>query len=323
MIKSKLKYKKIVVLGASGFIGKNVCLHLRKKFPRSEIIGVYNKNKTKIKGIKLIKCDLTKSDKKIKKIFNKADVVIQSAATTSGAKDIIKRPYIHVNDNAIMNSKITRNAFHANVKHLIVFSCTVMYHSSNKAIKEGQFTDGKKIYAPYFGAAWMKVFVEKMCEFYSRFKKNKYTLIRHSNIYGPHDKFDLEKSHVFGGTINKVMNCKKNGDLLIWGKGTESRDLLHIDDLVNFVFLSIKKQKSYFEIYNVGYGKPITINNLVKKIVKISKKKINIKNDLSKKSLSIKIFLNCQKAYLDFGWKPKINLDIGIKKTLNWYKNNA
>jgi GDP-L-fucose synthase len=318
-----LKYKKIIVLGASGFIGRNVCLHLKKKFPNSKIIGVYNKNKIKVNGVKFIKCDLTKSDNKIIKIFNNADVVIQAAATTSGAKDIISKPYIHVNDNAIMNSRITRCAFHSNVKHLLVFSCTVMYHSSNKAIKESQFTDGKKIYHSYFGAAWMKVFVEKMCEFYSRFKMNKYTLIRHSNIYGPYDKYDLDKSHVFGATINKVMNAKKNGELIIWGKGKESRDLLYIDDLLNFIFLAIKKQKGMFEIYNVGYGRPISINNLVKKIVKISKKKIKIKNDLSKKSLSTKIFLDCKKAYQDFGWKPKINLDIGIKKTLKWYKNNA
>ena len=318
-----MKYKKIIVLGASGFIGRNVCLHLKKKFPNSKIIGVYNKNKIKVNGVKFIKCDLTKSDNKIIKIFNNADVVIQAAATTSGAKDIINKPYIHVNDNAIMNSRITRCAFHSNVKHLLVFSCTVMYHSSNKAIKESQFTDGKKIYHSYFGAAWMKVFVEKMCEFYSRFGINKYTLIRHSNIYGPYDKFDLDKSHVFGATINKVMNAKKNSKLIIWGTGKESRDLLYIDDLVNFIFLAIKKQKSMFEIYNVGYGRPISINNLVKKIVKISKKKINSKNDLSKKSLSTKIFLDCKKAYLDFGWKPKINLDIGIKKTLKWYKNNA
>jgi GDP-L-fucose synthase len=318
-----LKYKKIIVLGASGFIGRNVCLHLKKKFPNSKIIGVYNKNKIKVNGVKFIKCDLTKSDNKIIKIFNNADVVIQAAATTSGAKDIISKPYIHVNDNAIMNSRITRCAFHSNVKHLLVFSCTVMYHSSNKAIKESQFTDGKKIYHSYFGAAWMKVFVEKMCEFYSRFKMNKYTLIRHSNIYGPYDKYDLDKSHVFGATINKVMNAKKNGELIIWGKGKESRDLLYIDDLLNFIFLAIKKQKGMFEIYNVGYGRPISINNLVKKIVKISKKKIKIKNDLSKKSLSTKIFLDCKKAYQDFVWKPKINLDIGIKKTLKWYKNNA
>ena len=76
------------------------------------------------------------------------------------------------------------------------------------------------MYERYFGAGWMKVFVEKMCEFYSRLGMNKYTVIRHSNIYGPHDKFDLDKSHVFGATLNKVINAKDD-KVTVWGRGLE------------------------------------------------------------------------------------------------------
>ena len=110
-----------------------------------------------------------------------------------------------------------------------------------------------------------------MESFYSRLNRNKYTLIRHSNIYGPYDKFDLDKSHVFGATVNKVINAKSN-KVIIWEKGDEGRDLLYIDDLVNFVELAIKNQKK-FGIYNVGYGNLISINSLVKKIINLSGKK--------------------------------------------------
>ena len=72
-----------------------------------------------------------------------------------------------------------------------------MYQSSNRPISENSLDLNKDPYPSYFGAAWMKIFIEKSCEFYSRFKKTKFLVIRHSNIYGPHDKFDLNKSHVF------------------------------------------------------------------------------------------------------------------------------
>ena len=62
----------------------------------------------------------------------KPDIVINAAATTSGAKDIVSKPYIHVNDNAIINSMLTRAAFESKIKHVIIFSCTVMYKSSKK-----------------------------------------------------------------------------------------------------------------------------------------------------------------------------------------------
>ena len=311
--------KRLLILGASGFIGKNLALHFvkNKKF---KVIGTYFHKKIFIKGIKLIKCDLTKKHE-TDKIIKNSDIVIQAAATTSGAKDIIEKPYIHVNDNAIMNSMITRSAYDHAVEHVIVFSCTVMYQSSKKPLKENDFDANKEIYPNYFGGGWMKVFVEKMCEFYSRLGKNKYTLIRHSNIYGPHDKYDLNKSHVFAATINKVVNC--NTDYLtIWGNGKEARDFLYVSDLIRFIDLVIKRQKSKFELYNVGYGKLVTINELVNKIIEISGKKIHSKNDLTKKSLNTYVCLNCNKAKKHIKWSPKISLVNGIKKTLTWYQEN-
>ena len=268
----------------------------------------------------MVQCNLTKK-KETDKVIRGKDIIIQAAATTSGAKDILAKPYIHVNDNAIINSMVTRSAYDYNVKHVIVFSCSVMYQSSKKPLKETDFNPSADIYPNYFGAGWMKVFVEKMCEFYSKLGKNKYTLIRHSNIYGPDDKFDLEKSHVLAASVNKIISCKNN-KVIIWGDGKEERDLLFISDLINFVDLTIKKQKNKYELYNVGSGQLISINKLIEKIIKISGKKITAINDLTKKSLRTFVCLNCNKAKKELQWYPKVSLENGIKKTIDWYSKN-
>ena len=78
-----------------------------------------------------------------------------------------------------------------------------------------------------------------------------------------HSKFDLEKSHFFGATINKVLN-NKNGKIVVWGKGNEERDVLYIDDLIRFVDLSIKNQKNY-ELFNCGYGRSFKVIDIIKK----------------------------------------------------------
>ncbi len=312
--------KKIIVLGASGFIGKNIALSLAKS--KNKIVGTYFKNYPyELKNkINLVKCDL-RNPKQVINLTKKTDILIHCAATTSGAKDIVNKPYIHVTDNAIMNSVITRAAFENEVKHIIMFSCTVMYRSSKKPLKENDFNPNKEMYSNYFGGGWMKVFTEKMSEFYSRLGKNKYTVIRHSNIYGPYDKFDLEKSHVFGASITKVIK-NKNGKIKIWGDGKEKRDLLYIDDLVDFVKKIMFKPKKSFCVYNIGLGKAISINELTRKIINISKLKLKIKNDLKKKSLKNNIVLNCSLAKKDYGWKPKISIEKGIIKTLDWYQKN-
>lgn len=309
----------ILICGATGFIGRNLLeFYLKKKV---KITAIYNKTKpyNTSRKIKWIKADLRSagvSDKVTKNI----DVVIQAAATTTGSKDVINQPFIHVTDNAIMNAHLFRSCFFNKVKHLIFFSCTTMYKSSRKPILENNFNPLKDINPKYFGVANTKVYNEKMCEFYSQIGNTKFTAIRHSNIYGPHDKFDLERSHVFGATITKVMKADKK--IIVWGKGKEERDLLYIDDLVRFVDLVIRKQKNKYELLNCGYGKSISISDLVKKIIKFSKKKLTIEYDISKPNIPTFLSVNCTLAKKKLGWTPQIKLDQGIIKTINWWIKN-
>ena len=249
------------------------------------------------------------------------DIVIQAAATTSGVKDIVTRPYIHVTDNALMNSLLFRSAHEAKVLHFIFFSCSIMYSSSSTPLKETAFKDDTNIDPVYFGAGWTKVYLEKMAEFFFGISPTRYTVIRHSNIYGPYDNFDLEHSHVFGASITKLFHCT-NGEITIWGDGSEQRDLLYISDLVDFVQLAIEKQDTPFCRLNVGYGSSISISELINKMIKISGKKIITKHDLSKPTIPTRIALNCAEAKRLFGWEPKVALDDGIRKTMDWYKSN-
>lgn len=311
--------KTILICGATGFIGRNLLDFYYKQ-------GKYNIKATHFKrpalkeydGIEWVNCDL-RDPKQVQEVVNGVDIILQFAATTTGAKDIVSKPYIHVTDNAVMNSLLLREAFEQNIEHFIFPSCTIMYQKSETAIKESDFNPSEEIQSFYFGAGYTKVYLEKMCEFYSRLGKTKHTVIRHSNMYGPYDKYDLEKSHVFGATITKVMTSK-NGEVNVWGTGEEKRDLLYVEDLVDFIDTAINKQESQYELFNVGVGEGIKIKDLVKKIIKHSGKKIKIKHDLSKPTVPTSLYLDCSYAKEKLGWEPKHSLDEGIKKTIAWYK---
>ena len=313
--------KKVLICGASGFIGQNLVESLLNR-DDCEVYGTYlNSEPIADARIKMIRVDLTNKDD-VNRIIQGIDIVIQAAAVTSGVKDIVTKPYIHVTDNAVMNSLIFRAAYEHKVSHIVFFSCTVMYQSGDEPVKETDFNANQEIYPNYFGVGWTKVYIEKMCEFYSRIGNTKYTVIRHSNIYGPHDKFDLERSHVFGATVTKVMTTKDGGRIVVWGSGEEERDLLYVSDLVEFVKLAIDKQKSRFELYNVGYGTSISVSGLVKRIIASSGKKIGMETDLSKPSIKTKFCLDTTKARKSLGWSPKVSLDEGIRKTIEWYRAN-
>ena len=310
--------KKILICGATGFIGKNITLSLSKN-KNYEIHAVrYKRPKYKTSdNVKWHKADL-RNPVLVDKLIKNMDIVIQAAATTSGSKDIVLKPYLHVTDNAVINSFMFRSAYTHKVKHFIFPSCTVMYPSSKKATKESDFNGN--IIDKYKGAGETKVYLEKIAKFYSMLSDTKFTIIRHSNIYGPYDKYDLDKSHVFGATITKVMRAKDS--LEVWGTGNEIRDFLYTEDLISFIKLVIKKQKTKYEIYNCGSGVPIKVKDLSKKIILISGKDLRIIFNKAKPSIPFNMYLNCNKAKKDLGWKATININLGIEKSINWWKKN-
>lgn len=311
--------KKILICGATGFIGRNLTEQLSRRADLEIHAVRFQRSSYHCPNVIWHQADL-RNPEDIERVIKGVDVIIQAAATTSGSKDIVTRPYLHVTDNAVMNSWLFRAAFEHKVKHVVFFSCTVMYPSSDSALQETDFDANKALHPRYFGVGNTKIYLEKMCEFYAGISDTKFTAIRHSNIYGPHDKFDLERSHVCGATITKVMTA--NQIVSVWGAGEEERDLLYVDDLVHFVESAIEKQPEKYRLYNCGHGQSIAIKDLVQKIVLHSGKKLKIEHDLSQPSIKTSLFLDCSLAKKELGWNVKTDLDTGIKKTLAWWKEN-
>ncbi len=311
--------QKILICGATGFVGRNMTEYFAASGKYDVHAVRFNRPEYACKGVTWHQADLRDADE-VSKLMQGVDILVQAAATTSGAKDIVTRPFIHVTDNAVMNSYLFRSAFEAKVKHVIFFSCTVMYPSSETPLKESDFDANQPLHPRYFGVGNTKIYIEKMCEFFARISDTKFTAIRHSNIYGAHDKFDLDRSHVFGATITKVMTAKDS--VTVWGTGEEERDLLHADDLNRFVDLAIGKQPEKYRLYNCGLGSKISIKDLVSSIVSASGKKIEIKHDLSQPTIKTSLFLDCSLAEKELGWKPQVPLKDGIKRTIDWWREH-
>lgn len=313
--------RRVLVCGATGFIGRNVAERLAARGDL-EVTGTYLRSEPyAFPGLTLVRADL-RHEADVDRVVEGTDIIVQAAATTSGAKDIVTKPFIHVTDNAVMNSLVFRAAFEKKVKHVVFFSCTVMYPSRDTPVRETDFDANAELNRNYFGVGWTKVYLEKMSEFYSRLGGQRYTVIRHSNIYGPYDKYDLERSHVFGATVTKVMTAT-GGKITVWGTGEERRDLLHVDDLVSFVELAMDRQKDPFLLCNVGAGRAVSVAELVAMMVKASGRDLAIEHDLSKPTIKTALCLDCARARQALGWEPKVLLEDGIRRTFDWYRGNV
>jgi nucleoside-diphosphate-sugar epimerase len=194
-----------------------------------------------------------------------------------------------------------------------------MLQPSSSLQSEDDFDPREPIYSKYFGVGWTKVYLEKMCEFFSMQGSTKFTAIRHSNVYGPWDKFGLENSHVFGATITKVLQSK--GVIKIWGKGEEKRDLLYVTDLIDLIEKVVKSQQTNFELLNAGGNSFISIKDLTLKIASLANKDVNLEYEPSMPTVDFSVRLDNEKAKQKYSWAPVTSLDAGIIKTIDFWNS--
>ncbi|MDB5410639.1 MAG: fcl [Rhodospirillales bacterium] len=312
--------RKILICGATGFIGRNLVERLAAR-PDLEVHAVrFTRPEYACAGVRWHQADLRRMEE-VEKLVAGIDVLIQAAATTSGAGDIVARPYIHTTDNAVMNSLLLRAAYEAKVGHFVFFSCTVMHQSSSQPLDETAWDANVAMEPRYFGSGWTKVYIEKMCEFFAGLGVTRHTVIRHSNIFGPYDKFDLERSHVFGATVTKVMTAT-DGTIRVWGTGEEQRDLLYVADLVDFVVRAVDGQTSAYELFNIGSGRLVSVRELVASIIAASGRDLQIVHDLTRPTIPTSVCLDCRKAERLLEWQPRTSLSQGIAATIDWWKRH-
>jgi nucleoside-diphosphate-sugar epimerase len=310
--------RRIVVCGATGFIGRNLVEKLASN-PVVSVVAVRHRRPAyAAAGVRWIEADLTR-DEGARAAVADADIVIQAAATTSGAKDIVERPYIHATDNAVMNSLLLRACHEAEVKHFVFFSCSVMYQPADRPVRETDLDLSRPLYPRYVAAGWTKLYVEEMCRMYAGFGRMRCTALRHSNIYGPHDKFDLDRSHMLGATVTKAMTAPDGGWLTVWGTGEEARDLLYVDDLVRCVELVIERQTAPFALYNVGSGSAHRVRDVVEQVIAVSRRRIGVKHDLSQPTIPFSLALDSGRIADEIGWRPEVPLNEGLARTIAYW----
>lgn len=310
---------RILVLGSTGFVGRNVAEYFAAR--GHEVEGACKNPASSTYDVGKMKWHFGDLCYPNAVDYTGFDVVIQCAAATTGCKDTLNDPAMHIPTNAVMNSYIFKEATKAGVKHVVFPSCSVMYQSSDVPLKETDFDANIPLNPAYLGFASTKLYCEKLCEFYAGISNAKFTVFRNSNFFGKYDKYDLNRSHFLGATITKVLTTTEDF-ITLWGDGQEARDFLYIKDLCRIIELAIEKQGNKFDVFNCGSGVAMKIADAAQKIIDISGKLLKIEFDESKPTIKTSLCLDCTKAKNQLGWEPQYSFEDGMKETLAWYKEN-
>ena len=305
-------YNKILITGSNGMLGRNIVNS--KKFNKIKIIKTF-KNELNLKNYNDVK-------KYIKD--KKPDLIIHCAAKVGGIQDNINNPIDYLNDNFLINYNVINCAYKLKVKNFINIASSCIYPKNmNKKLQEEDVLKGK-LEETNEGYALSKIYGLKLCSLISKNKNYNYITLIPSNLYGPYDKYDADKSHLLAAIIKKCITAEKNKrkNVYMWGNGTVKREFLYISDLVNFIYLCIKIKLSKLpNIINVGYGRDFTVKEYYKLVLNQINPKIKIKKKLNMPVGQKSKLLNISKAK-KIGWKPLININEGIRKTITFVKKN-
>jgi GDP-L-fucose synthase len=253
----------------------------------------------------------------------KPEYVFLAAAKVGGiyANNTYRAEFIY--DNLAIETNIIHASYVNKVKKLLFLGSSCIYpKNAPQPMKEEYMLTGElePTNEPY---AIAKIAGLKMCESFARQYGCNFFTVLPTNLYGPNDNYDLNNSHVLPALLRKFHEAKINNEpfVTVWGSGKPKREFLHVDDLADAcVFLMLKYDNK--DSVNVGSSEEVTIAELAQLIKKITGYTGELHHDTSKPDGVMRKLLDSSRIN-NLGWKPKIALEEGVRKTYESFKQQA
>ena len=307
-----MRFRSIYVAGHGGLVGSAVVRNLEKNGYSNILVRSHRE------------LDL-RNPENVRKFFSeiKPEAVVVAAAKVGGIQANSAYPVEFLLENLQIQNNLIATSFESGVKKLLFLGSSCIYPKlAAQPIVEDSLLTGplEPSNEPY---AIAKIAGIKLCQAYARQYGANFISAMPTNIYGPGDNFDLEKSHVLPALIRKVHEAKvkKRSEVTIWGTGTPRREFLHADDLADALRFLLENYDSP-EIINVGYGEDVTIHDLVQIIAQVVGLEIKIEFDVSKPDGTPRKLLDSSRLQA-LGWQPRISLQEGIQQTYHWLLQNG
>ena len=297
---------KVIITGGAGFIGSHLATELVKR--KFEVIIIDNLSTGRLENIKHIRkkvkfhnYDLSKKEG-WRKIFTKNISYVFHLAAIADIVPSIENPDKYFRSNVISTLNVLECCKKINLKKFVYTASSSCYGIPKKFP-----TNEKNVIDPQYPYAFSKYAAEELIIHWSKIYKLKYISLRLFNVYGTRSRTSGTYGAMFGVFLSQKY---KNKPLTVVGNGHQSRDFIYVSDVVNSIIMSAKS-KIFNKIFNVGKSEPIK----VLKIVKLLKSHYILIPD--RPGEPRKTYADIKKIKKALNWKPKINIEEGIKKLLS------
>jgi GDP-L-fucose synthase len=311
---------KIFVAGHRGMVGSAIIRQLEA----SGYTNIITRTRTEL--------DLTNQQAVINFFqTEKIDQVYLAAAKVGGIIANNTYPADFIYENLMIQCNIIHSAHLANIQQLLFLGSSCIYPKlAEQPMAESALLTGslEETNEPY---AVAKIAGIKLCESYNRQYGRDYRSVMPTNLYGAHDNFHPENSHVIPALLRRFHEAKLNGDkeVIAWGSGKPMREFLYVDDMADASIHVMNLDKTtYYENtepmlshINIGTGVDCTIRELVETVARVIGFEGDIKFDVSKPDGAPRKLMNVERLE-SLGWKYSVRLEMGLKLAYKWFIDN-
>jgi GDP-L-fucose synthase len=252
----------------------------------------------------------------------KPDVVIDAAARVGGILANNNYPYQFLMENMQIQNNLIDGAFQAGIQKFIFLGSSCIYPklAAQPLKEECLLTASLEPTNEWYALA--KISGVKACEAIRKQFGHDYVSLMPTNLYGYHDNFDLQTSHVLPAMMRKFHEAKLKGHapVQLWGSGTPMREFLFVDDMASAVVFALEN-KLPEHLYNVGTGVDLTVKELALAIQQVVGHEGSIEWDASKPDGTTRKLMDVSKLK-NAGWEYKTPLQEGIALTYQWLLDN-
>ncbi len=306
------KDKRVIVTGGAGFLGSYVVEKLKERGCKNIFVPI-------VEDYDLIK------EKNVIRLYQDypADIVIHLAAVVGGIGANRENPGKFYYDNLVMGAMLMEYARQFKVDKFVALGTICAYPKYTPVpFKEKDLWNGypEETNAPY-GLAKKMMLVQSQA-YRAQYGFNSIFLLP-LNLYGPRDNFNPRSSHVIPALIKKFVEAvrRKKDEVVCWGTGKSTRGFLYVEDAVEGILLATEKYNKSDPV-NLGSDLEISIKELAELVAKLVGFKGKIKWDISKPDGQPRRKLDTSRAEQEFDFISKMDFEEGLKRTIEWYREN-
>ncbi len=253
---------------------------------------------------------------------NRPEYVFLVAGTVGGIWANSTRPAEFIYDNMMIHATVVHAAHQYGVRKLLYLGSSCIYpRECLQPMREEELLSGylEPTNEPY---AIAKIAGIKLCQAYRKQYGCDFISAMPTNLYGPHDNFDLTSSHVLPALIRKFHDAREEGrdEVVIWGTGAPRREFLHVDDLADACLFVMRRWDEGLHI-NIGTGEDLSIRELAELVGSVVHPDARLVFDASKPDGTPRKLLDVSRLHA-LGWRHRIDLREGVAATYEWYRAN-